>query len=64
MMRDHLDDDPAMTDRHRAGLAAGRPQRPDGPSSSSSSKPASSRTGTPSCSALSALEPAFSPTTT
>ena len=38
--------------------------RPDGPASSSCVKPASSRIGTPSCSALSALEPALSPTTT
>ena len=39
-------------------------QSPDGPCSSSTLKPASSRIGTPSCSALSALEPALSPTTT
>ena len=35
-----------------------------GPSASSALKPSSSRTGTPSCSALSALVPALSPTTT
>ena len=40
------------------------PHSPDGPASSSTLKPASSRTGTPSCSALSALEPGLSPTTT
>ncbi len=40
------------------------PQSPSGPSASNRSKPDSSRVGTPSCSALSALEPAFSPSTT
>ena len=38
--------------------------RGQGPFSSSFSKPASSRIGTPSCSAFSALEPGDSPTTT
>src|SRR6185437_8171972 len=47
----------------------GHVQPPDhgaggGPSASRRTKPASSRIGTPSCSALSALVPAFSPTTT
>ncbi len=48
----------------RSPTAAYPSRRAAGPFSSSAVKPASSSTGTPSCSALSALEPAFSPTTT
>ena len=49
--------------RERAGRG-GRPRGQSDPVSSSFLKPSSSRTGTPSCSAFSALEPGLSPTTT
>ncbi len=51
----------AKVDRGEADRGA---QSPSGPSASNRSKPDSSRVGTPSCSALSALEPALSPSTT